>query len=57
MRGVDDQQIDMRGDQRFGTLDRSRPTPCGADPQPPERVLARVRYLIIFWMSLTVISP
>jgi hypothetical protein len=36
----------MSGDQRFGALERVPADPdCGADPQPPERVLARIRVL------------
>ena len=46
VRGIDDQHVDVRGDERRGAIQR---VPADADrrahPQPSERVLARVRVL------------
>ena len=46
VRGVDDEHVDVGRDQRLGALERvARDADGGADAQPPERVLARVRIL------------
>ena len=44
VRGVDDEHVHVRGDERLGALHRvARDADGGADAQPAERVLAGVR--------------
>ena len=46
VRRIDDEQVDVRRDQRFGPFERVTADADGrSDPQAPERVLARVRVL------------
>ena len=56
MSGVDDQDVDVRVDERGRALQRvARDADRGAAAQPAQRIPHALGCLIAFWMSLTVI--